>query len=201
MLRSPRRIESNLYNLKLTVKQLLKSSKRCSKLETEEVQMTRQAMKKGHVEEARIHAENAIRQRTQAQNYLRMSARVDSVICKIESAMLSGRVTNSMNKVVKSMHVALQSMDLIKISNVMEKFERQFENLDVQASFLEDAMHSTAASSIPISEVNKLLQQVVDETGLEVNLQLPQPGTSVEAPETINDTELIHRLENLKHIK
>lgn len=40
-------------------------------------------------------------------------------------------VTQSMAQTVKGMDVALKSMDLEKIGAVMEKFESQFEDLDV----------------------------------------------------------------------
>jgi charged multivesicular body protein 1 len=44
-----------------------------------EIAKTKKAIQKGNTEVARIHAENAIRQKSQALNYLRMSARVDAV--------------------------------------------------------------------------------------------------------------------------
>lgn len=45
---------------------------------------------------ARIHAENAIRQKNQSLNYLKMSARVDAVASKVQSAVMTRKVTNSM---------------------------------------------------------------------------------------------------------
>lgn len=39
----------------------------------------KKAIQKGNQEVARVHAENAIRQKNQSLNYLKMSARVDAV--------------------------------------------------------------------------------------------------------------------------
>ena len=39
-----------------------------------------------------------------------------------------------MGSVVKSLDKALQSMDLAKVSQIMDKFETQFEDLDVRTS-------------------------------------------------------------------
>lgn len=41
---------------------------------------------------ARIHAENAIRQKSQSVNYLRMSARVDAVASRVQSALTTRNV-------------------------------------------------------------------------------------------------------------
>ena len=42
----------------------------------------------------------------------------------------------------------------------MDQFERQFENLDVQSEFVENAMGNQATLSTPEEDVNLLLQQV-----------------------------------------
>jgi hypothetical protein len=41
----------------------------------------------------------------------------------------------------------------------MDQFERQFENLDVQSEFVENAMGNQATLSTPEEDVNLLLQQ------------------------------------------
>lgn len=57
-----------------------------------EKQKCKKAIQKGNVEGARIHAENAIRQKNQSLNYLRMSARVDAVASRVQSALTTRRV-------------------------------------------------------------------------------------------------------------
>lgn len=42
---------------------------------------------------ARIHAENAIRQKSQSLNYLRMSARVDAVASRVQGALTTRKVS------------------------------------------------------------------------------------------------------------
>lgn len=117
------------------------------------------------MEVARIHAENAIRQKNQSLNYLRMSARVDAVASKIQSAVTTRKVTNSMAGVVKAMDAAMRSMNLEKISNIMDKFEQQFEDLGVQTDVLENTMGQTTTTLIPQNDVDSLMQQVADEAG------------------------------------
>jgi len=46
-----------------------------------------QSIQKGNMEGAKIHAENSIRQKNQALNYRRMSARIDAVAARVQTAI------------------------------------------------------------------------------------------------------------------
>ncbi|RXM95816.1 Charged multivesicular body protein 1b [Acipenser ruthenus] len=159
-----------------------------------------QAIQKGNTEVARIHAENAIRQKNQSINFLRMSARVDAVAARVQTAVTMNKVTKSMAGVVKSMDSTLKSMNLEKISALMDKFERQFETLDVQTAHMEDTMSSTTTLTTPQNQVDTLMQELADEAGLDLNMELPQGqtgsvGTSVASAE---QDELSQRLARLR---
>lgn len=69
-------------------------------------------------------------------------------------------VTGSMGKVVQGMDVAMRTMDLEKMSAVMDKFEQQFADLDVQTGYMEDTMRDTTAVSMPQDQVDLLMQKV-----------------------------------------
>ncbi|XP_037936659.1 charged multivesicular body protein 1b-like isoform X2 [Teleopsis dalmanni] len=166
-------MEKHLFNLKFAVKDLERNSKKCEKEEKLEKMKAKKAIQKGNMDVARIHAENAIRQKNQAVNYLRMSARVDAVASRVQSALTTRKVTSSMAGVVKAMDAAMKGMNLEKISSLMEKFESQFEDLDVQSSVMENTMSDTVTTSVPQGDVDNLLQQVADEAGLELNMELP----------------------------
>jgi charged multivesicular body protein 1 len=55
---------------------------------------------------------------------------------------------------------------------VMDKFESQFEDLDVQTGYLEGTLSSDTAISAPTDQVDLLMAQVADEAGLEVQHEL-----------------------------
>lgn len=196
-------MEKHLFNLKFAVKELERNSKKCEKEEKLEKQKCKKAIQKGNVEGGRIHAENAIRQKNQSLNYLRMSARVDAVASRVQSALTTRRVTQSMAGVVKAMDAAMKSMNLEKISNLMDKFESQFEDLDVQSSYMENTMSQTTTTAVPQSDVDNLMQQVADEAGLELNMELPQGqtgtiGTSTQVSQ--EQDELTQRLARLRQV-
>ena len=74
------------------------------------------------------------------------------------------------------MSAAMKSMNLEKISSLMDNFEKQFEDLDVQTSVMEGAMSQTTATNIPQDSVDVLMRQAADEAGLELNMELPGPA-------------------------
>ena len=60
-----KQLENTLFNLKFSSKNLERESKKCVKQEKEEKAKLKKAIQKGNTEGARIHAENAIRNKNQ----------------------------------------------------------------------------------------------------------------------------------------
>ncbi|KAL5010723.1 hypothetical protein ScPMuIL_013028 [Solemya velum] len=197
-------MDKHLFNLKFAAKDLERNAKKCEKSEITEKTKLKKAIQKGNMEGAKIHAENAIRQKNQALNFRRMSARIDAVAQRVQTAVTTKGVTQSMAGVVKSMESAMKSMNLEKVSQLMDRFEQQFENLDVQSQVMENTMCNTSTLTTPQNEVDGLMQQVADEAGLELNMDLPQAqGSTIGATSTQasqEQDELSSRLAKLRQM-
>lgn len=117
----------------------------------------------------------------------------------------------------------MKSMNLEKISNLMDKFEQQFEDLDVQSGVMENAMSQNVTTMVPQNDVDSLMQQVADEAGyallkpkyvhvflcchclrLELNMELPEGvtntavGTTTTTQMSQEQDELSQRLARLR---
>jgi charged multivesicular body protein 1 len=68
---------------------------------------------------------------------LRLSSRVDAVASKVKSAVAMQNVAKNIGQVTKSLESAMNSLDLEKVSKIMENFEKQFTDLDVKSNVLE----------------------------------------------------------------
>jgi charged multivesicular body protein 1 len=147
-------------------------SKKAEKEQKAQEKKVKQQLEKGNQEGARIYAENAIRKKNESLGYLRMSGKVDAVASRVQSAQTMKNVSKNMGSVVKSLDKAINSMELQKISAVMDKFESQFEDLDVRTSVMEDSMGVATTTNTPVAQVDDLIRQVADEAGLEVSSQL-----------------------------
>lgn len=116
------------------------------------------------------------------------------------------QVSSSMKGVVKGMDRSLQSMDIDKLSQLMDKFEQQFEDLDVKTGYMESTMNATTASSTPAEQVDELISKVADENNLELGDAFSEAGplsskkpvvAKPEADSVTNDLE--SRLANLRN--
>ena len=96
-------MENSLFNLKFTAKTLKKSSDKAEKAALEQKKKVKQAIEKGNMEGAKIYAANAIREKNQALNYLRLSSRLDGVASRVETAIRMNGITKSMQGVVNGM--------------------------------------------------------------------------------------------------
>jgi len=175
---SSAQMDESLFQLKFCAKQLDRLSKKAEKEQRANEKKVRQALEKGNQETARIYAENAVRKKSESLNYLRMSGKVDAVASRVKSAQVMKGVSKNMGSVVKSLDKAINSMELQKISEVMDKFESQFEDLDVKTSVMEESMGVATTTATPVEQVDDLIRQVADEAGLDVAAQLASVPTA-----------------------
>ena len=134
-----------------------------------------------------------------------MASRIDACSSRIETAVRMGQVTDGMKGVVKGMDKGIASMDVNKISKLMDKFEAQFEDLDVKTQYMEGTMNATTATSTPAEQVDDLISQVADANNLELGEAFAQAGPvgkkvpqNKEAASPVAD-DLEARLANLRN--
>lgn len=193
-----KKMEEQLFNLKFTSKQFMKSANKCMSQNKQEKKNLKNALKQGNHDGAKIYAQNAIRQNVQYLNYLRLASRIDAVASKLDTALKMNLVTKEMSNVTNGMGVVLSSMDPEKITMVMELFEKQFEKLDIHSETVENAMSATTAMSTPQDEIDTLMKQVADEAGLELNINMKSPPTNNKTAIDDQDLNLESRLQKLR---
>ncbi|KAL7576805.1 hypothetical protein ACA910_013823 [Epithemia clementina (nom. ined.)] len=169
-------LEENLIELRIVSKQMARSSKKCEKNEKAALEKLKKAIQQGNHEGARIYGQDAIREKNQALNHLRMASRLDACCSRIETAVRMNQVSAGMKGVVRGMDQSLASMNIEQLSAVMDKFESQFEDLDVKTQYMEGAMNATTATSTPAEQVDDLINRVADENNLELGEAFSQAG-------------------------
>jgi charged multivesicular body protein 1 len=198
-------LEEELVNLRITSKQMHRSSKKCEKNEKAALEKLKKAIQQGNSEGARIYGQDAIREKNQSLNHLRMASRLDACCSRIETAVRMNAVSDSMKGVVKGMGRSMASMDIEKLSSTMDKFEQQFEDLDVKTQYMEGAMNATTATSTPAEQVDELIGRVADENNLELGEAFSEAGPiakktpDVKEPTKPESNDLEARLANLRN--
>jgi len=204
-------MEDCLFQLRMSSKQLQKLAQKAQKEQETERAKVKKALEQKNVEGAQIYAENSIRKKSEYLNYLRLASRVDAVASKVKSAVAMQSVAKNIGSVTKSLESAMASMNIEKISKIMDQFEKQFTDLDVKAGVMEGSMSSAMTLSTPQAEVDSLIKQVADENGLEIiNAVANAPGTSglqtvgatsstASGRSKVEEDALSHRLASLRN--
>ncbi|ERF69654.1 hypothetical protein GJ744_004121 [Endocarpon pusillum] len=172
-------LDKALFNLKFTSKQLNRQAAKADKDARAEQAKLKKALTQTPPQPqiARLYATSSIRNSKQRVDLLTLAARIDAVAARVQTAITMRTVTQSMAQTVKGMDVALKSMDLEKIGAVMEKFESQFEDLDVVGGYYEGVAGGVESQQVGVEghgEVDALMSRVADEAGVELSQGLEQ---------------------------
>lgn len=83
----------------------------------------------------------------------------------------------------------------------MDRFETQFEDLDVATGYYENATSSATATATPQDDVDRLMNQVADEAGVELSHEMAgaTPQQNIQQPaEEEREDKLGERLRALR---
>ena len=92
---------------------------------------------------------------------------------RLEQMRAEKQLVRALPGVVKAMEKSMASMDLQSMTNVMDKFSQQFEDLEVQSEFVGETMSSATASMTPQSDVDALISMTADEHALDISTLMP----------------------------
>lgn len=132
----------------------------------------------GNIEGAKIYAQNAIRKKNEAQNYLQLSSQLDAVVSQLSQQAKMQAVGKNMANIVGTLDSALKNKNLTQVAEIMNKFETQQEQLTVQANTMTNTFNQQVALAADPEEVKDYVNQYMEGAGLEARLGMPQAGTS-----------------------
>jgi charged multivesicular body protein 1 len=83
----------------------------------------------------------------------------------------------------------------------MDRFETQFEDLDVATGYYENATSSATAVGTPQDDVDRLMSQVADEAGVELQTEMrnAEAPVKVSGPTDAQEEGLGDRLKALRN--
>lgn len=157
-----------IFKMRFTSKTIGRQAAKSQKNVNIEEQKAKDAMAKNNMAGARIHAENAIRNQSEALSYLKLQSQLEAVAAKLQAQTVRAQVSESMIAVTANLDQALGTMDVTQISYTMEKFIQQSEDLDLSTKVMDSAIGESTSSSTPQTQVNGLLQRIADENNLDV---------------------------------
>lgn len=188
--KNSQQLQDTIFEMRLATKQLAKESQRCEKEERVEKEKAKNYLAKGMIDNARIHAENAIRKKNESINYLKLSSKMDAVASRIQSAQRTESMTKNFSKVIPQMNRALKNMNVENIGQTMMDFERCFENLDVATGYINESLNQTTSNSAPREQVDGLLGQIASEHSIQVSEGLLSPASGLPVQNRVEESKV-----------
>lgn len=173
-------------------------------METQEQRLKVQIKKTaraGQVEAARILAKDLVRTRNNITRMYQMRTQMQSVSMQLTTMRTNESMANAMGNVVKIMGRMNQTMNLPAMQNVMMQFEMEHGKMEMTQEIMDDALGDTLASADEEADTDDVINQVMDELGLEQGTKLGavSAGTGTPAQQDgLADSELEKRMEELR---
>jgi len=140
-------------------------------------------IRKGDEDEARIHAQTAIRMKHERLEFKKIAATLNTTASQLETVFKMRKVTTSMHKTVQGLVAASQKMNPAKINRMMERFSKEMGAMQGNQGKILGSMGVVSADLTPEKEVNNVLSQLADAAGLELKetMQIAPPSVEPEA--------------------
>ena len=169
--------------------------------------------KMGQMDSVRQMAKDLVRTRQYVKKFILMKANIQAVSLKVQTLKSQDAMAQAMKGVTQAMQRINRQLNLPQIQKIMNEFERQSEIMDMKEEMMGDAIDDAMASADDEEETEAVVQQVLDELGIQMSEELsslPQTGGAIaaqtkEAAKTPQaaalsdiDADLQARLENLR---
>ncbi|MCK5045043.1 MAG: Snf7 family protein [Candidatus Heimdallarchaeota archaeon] len=182
-----------IIDLKMVNKRLARSSK---KLETDEKKLqrkTRDAMKRGLMDQARLYASNVARNRKWVYSYTRLTTRIEGIVFRLEQADSVQQLASELKGMAGALREVNASLNAPEISALVEDLENSFEGIEMTTDMMDEDFENMMSLDVDETEVDKIMGEIGTEIGLGAETGLPTPD--------IRSTELAKEIEKLREDK
>tara|TARA_B110000208_G_scaffold190884_1_gene256031 strand:- start:830 stop:1438 length:609 start_codon:yes stop_codon:yes gene_type:complete len=189
-------IDDQIFNMKFTVRQLIKLSKKNEKESNKEKSNITLAIQKGNYAGARTYASNVIRKKNESLHNLQLSSRLDGMASKLQTISTQRNITKSIAYISRDIGIAMTNMNTMMIAQCMDQFDNQLQELDIQSDVITSLMDNTNSMLTPEDDIDNLIAMVADENKLVLDEQFPQINNKkIDIKNTDIEDDLMKRLD------
>eukprot|EP00906_Rhabdomonas_costata_P022615 RCo032617 len=142
----------------------------------------KEAVKQGNQAEARVLAKSLLQCRKQEEKCVRTKAQLRSVQSNMHVMGATQKISQAMGSVTKVMGQANASMSLEKTRETMQEFSRQSELMEMRDEMISEGIDSALAADDEDEETAAVVDQVLDEIGIDLSQQLSSASCSTPLP-------------------
>jgi charged multivesicular body protein 1 len=173
-----------MFEFKMMGKSMQKEAKKSETQNKNLIKKVKDCIARGDYEQAKVAAGDAIRQKNQVRRYQVLSSKINTIASRLEAAYKNQQLTEQMQRLTQMMVGAGNVMDLVKMTETMQNFEKLFDDLDVNANMMDQVFDNVNAGTVNEGEVNQLITQVAQQNGMKLSedfdsVQIGEEGEAV----------------------
>ena len=153
--------------------------KQCQKKVVESTKSAKKCFGRGAHEAARVHAETAVRARTQRDHAFRMQSRLDGVRMRVQAGAAMSDTALIMLRVVRGLMQDPVSRNPAISTNICDAFTLAMQDAEMAAASMDVATGGVMTEATPQADVDELLQTIGDEVALKQGESVPEVAAGV----------------------
>jgi len=184
---------NQIFELRFASKKLQKTSKKLERKAVSSQDRVLSFLKKRNVEAAKICAGDVLRQRREAANLLKLSAKLDGIRSKLENAHQNIQTAQQIQSLLKENELTSILSDVSSLeSSSYAKLESYLENFGVSEYLFseQDSLRNDSCDSVDL-----LLNQVAEAHSLNIRELLPEVDSSNVFTEKVASSTSEHSFE------
>ncbi|KAI6172012.1 hypothetical protein M3Y98_00925600 [Aphelenchoides besseyi] len=207
-------LKQNQRALNKAMRELDRERMRLENQEKKIIADIKKTARMGQMDSVRVMAKDLVRTRQYVKKFVMMRANIQAVSLKVQGLKSQDAMAQAMRGVTRAMGNMNRQLNLPQIQRIMTEFEKQSEIMDMKEEMMDDAIDDAIGVSGEEEETETVVQQVLDELGIQMGEELNRLPTADNplATKTANankqqpqaaalsdiDADLQARLENLR---
>ena len=134
----------------------------------------KEAIQKNNVALAKQYGEQALRARKDVTRYRTLSSKINGISSKLQAAYKNHQLTSQMASMVNQLSGI--NLNAVGAVETLEKFEKMFDNIDVQTKMMDDVLDNIGVGTVNEQEVNDLLAQCAEGQANKIDMMMAGPN-------------------------
>ena len=134
----------------------------------------KEAIQKNNPTLAKQYGEQALRARNDARRYSTLASKVSGISSRLQAAHQNHQLTSQMANLVNQMSGV--NFNAVGAVETMEKFEKMFDNIDVNTKMMDDVLDNIGVGTVNEQEVNDLLAQCAEGQANKIDMMMTGPN-------------------------
>ena len=164
---------NKIFEFRQTAKQMEKQAAKAKASQDLYTKKVKEAIQKNNPTLAKQYGEQAIRARSDVNRYRTLSSKLSTISSRLQAAHQNHQLTSQMANLVNQMSAV--NFNAVGAVETMEKFEKMFDNLDVQTKMMDDVLDNLNMGTVNDQEVNELLQQCAEGQANKIDMMMNGP--------------------------